>query len=106
MVCTIVCVHTILRDERTSFNTGLPDAYSSVTPIRLHTENLANRIHMDSPELLHRGREVYRHSDLASDSGGSNSMIGSDCVRAKSTLKDYRTVMALTIILPARRAMT
>ena len=27
MVCTIVCVHTILRDARPRFKTGLPDAY-------------------------------------------------------------------------------
>lgn len=61
---------------------------------------------MDSPELLHRGREVYRHSDLASGSVGSNSMIGWESVRAETSLKGQRTVMALTIILPARRAMT
>ena len=27
MVCTIVCVHTILRDARLRFKMGLPDAY-------------------------------------------------------------------------------
>ena len=27
MVCTIVCVHTILRDTRLRFKMGLPDAY-------------------------------------------------------------------------------
>ena len=28
MVCTIDCVHTILRDARPRFKTGLPDAYT------------------------------------------------------------------------------
>jgi hypothetical protein len=42
MVCTIVCVHTILRDERTLFKTGLPDAYELL------------------PELRARVREVLR----------------------------------------------
>jgi hypothetical protein len=61
---------------------------------------------MDSPVLLHRGREVYRQSDRASDVVTSNSMIGAHWARAEASLTGQRTVMALTIILPARRAMT
>jgi hypothetical protein len=36
----------------------------------------------------------------------SNSMIGADWASAEAALTGQRTVMALTIILPARRAMT
>ena len=75
-------------------------------PIRLHSENLANRIHMDSPVLLQRGREVYRQSDRASGVVVSNPMIGANWDRAAASLMGQRTVMALTKILPARRAMT
>ena len=32
MVCTIDCVHTILRDARPRFKTGLPDAYVEGAP--------------------------------------------------------------------------
>lgn len=75
-------------------------------PIRLHTENLDKRIHMDSPVLLHRGREVYCQSDRASGALASNSMIGADCASAALSRTDQRTVMALSMVLPARRAMT
>ena len=61
---------------------------------------------MDSPVLLQSGREVYLQSDRASGVVTSNSMIGADCASAEASLTGQRTVMALTIIRPARRAMT